>query len=97
MTKIIIVSAVALTVVTSVIAGTGPQVINGATQRSNTRAMRSKRKAVVFNLKDENAGIIWAMFESEIGYALGYFDASCFDRQYRNWTSRTTADALWKV
>jgi len=37
LTKIIIVSAVALTVVTSVIAGTGPQVINGATLRSNTR------------------------------------------------------------
>ncbi len=37
------------------------------------------------------------MFESEIGYALGYSDASCFDRKYRNWTSRTTVDAPWKV
>lgn len=37
------------------------------------------------------------MFESEIGYARGYADASCFDRKYRNWTSRTTVDALWKV
>ena len=77
-------SAVALTVFTSLISATGPQVINGATPRSNIRAMRSKLKAVVVNLKDENAGIIGAMFESEIGYALGYADASCFDRQYRN-------------
>ena len=68
--KIIMASAAALAVVTSVIAGTGPQVINGATPRSNIQALRSERNAVVANLKDENAGIIWAMSESEIGYAL---------------------------
>tara|TARA_B100000676_G_C18090905_1_gene859625 strand:+ start:5195 stop:5506 length:312 start_codon:yes stop_codon:yes gene_type:complete len=91
--KIIMASAVTLAVVTSVIAGNGPQMINGAIPRSNIRALRWERNAVFGNLKDENAGIIWAMSKSEIGYALGYADASCFDRQYRNWAGRTTVDA----